>query len=486
MGKKKSIVANFAFQLLYKLLVMLVPFVTAPYISRTLGLEGVGIFSYYNAITLFFVLFANLGMENYGAREIARIGIIDKKHLSEKFCNLLGIKMIIGSISLSVYLIYAIFFVKENQAVALIFSLYIASAMIDINWFYIGIEDFKLIALRNMAVKLIVTALIFIFIKSPNDLNLYTLIMVGGTYLLSQFIGWGFVIKNIKFTRPHLKEMLKMIKPLFVLFVPVLGLQLYRHMDKIMLGILSGTDQVGLYEYTEKIYMLCVSVVAVCGDVGMPRVVSYLAKGNEEASKKLIDQFVDFGICLAIGMTFGLSAISHHFIILFYGEEFSDCGDLLILLASTIVFLCVSIIVRKEYLIPYGKENIFVQASCIGVIINFILNMILIPNYAARGAIIATIITECFVMIYQFIRIGKALPIKKYCLHAIWFLIGGGIMWLVLHFIWGNQEGTWAIVILEVLVGIAVYAVFALAFIYKNYRDDVKMFLNKLRHKNVS
>lgn len=476
---KKSIVENFIFQLIYQLLIMLVPFITAPYLARTLGADNIGIYSYNYAISYCFVLFTKLGIDNYGAREIAKIPLNDTKLLSEKFWTLFSVKMMTGLVSLGVYLLYVMCFVKENKAVSLIFALYIISAIIDVNWFYIGIENFKLISLRNMAVKIAVTVLIFVFVKTKNDLNLYTLIMVGGTYFISQFIGWGLIIKNVKFSVSHIKDVIGCIKPLFVLFIPVLALNIYRQMDKIMLGTMCNTVQVGLYEYAEKIYMICISVVSVCADVGMPRVVTLLSSGRKEKVKRLIDMLIDLGICLSFAMSFGVASISKNFISLFYGKEFADCSTLLLLLSPSIIFLGVSVIVRKDFLIPHGYDKVFVQASCIGAVVNFILNFMLIPHFRAQGAVIATITTELFVMVYQFFRIRKQIPIKKYLLHMSWFLLSGSVMMIFLKLIFSRYPASWLAVMIEIAAGILLYSIFAIAFIAKVYRSEAADILAK-------
>ncbi len=480
--KKKSIVENFLFQLVYQLVVMLVPFITAPYLARTLGAQGVGTYSFCYTISNCFVLLTKLGIDNYGAREIAKIPPNNRKLLSEKFCSLFSIKFIMGIISLTIYLLYVFLLAKTNITISLIFLLHIISAIIDVNWFYMGIENFRYISIRNMAIKILVTILIFTFVKSSDDLKLYTLIMIGGTYFLSQFIGWGGVIKNVTFSIPKKSDVVKCIKPMFILFVPVLALNMYRQMDKIMLGMISGTVQVGLYDYAEKIYMICITVLSVCADVAMPRIASCLSVGQKEKASEFGDAFIDFSICLSVAMAMGILTISDKFISLFYSAEFSDCSGLLKLLAPSVMFLGISIVTRKVHLIPYDLENIFLKASCIGAIINFILNMILIPQIDSYGAVTATVTTELIVMLYQFIKIRKSIPIKKYFCHLLWFLTGGTVMYITLSKIFSDVIISWRNIFLEVFLGVVVYSFFALIFIIKVYNSKLKVMMQKLKN----
>lgn len=481
--KKKSIVENFLFQLIYQLVIMFVPFITAPYLARTLGAQGVGTYSFYYTISNCFVLLTKLGIDNYGAREIAKIPLNDRKLLSEKFCLLFSIKLIMGIISLILYLMYVILFVKTNKIVSLIFSLYIISGIIDVNWFYMGIENFRYISIRNMAIKILVTILIFSFVKSSDDLELYTLIMIGGTYFLSQFIGWGGVIKNITFSMPKRSDVVKCIKPMFILFVPVLALNMYRQMDKIMLGAISGTVQVGLYDYAEKIYMICIAVISVCADVAMPRIASCLSTGQKEKAAEFGDAFIDFSICMSAAMAMGILAISDRFINLFYSAEFSECSELLKLLAPSIMFLGISIVTRKVCLIPYDLENIFLKASCIGAIVNFVLNLILIPHMDSRGAVTATVTTEFVVMLYQFIKIRENIPIKKYIFHFLWFLTGSATMYFIIYKVFSDMVISWKNIFLEILLGAVIYSIFAIIFIFNVYNSKMKTLFQKFKNR---
>lgn len=45
-GKKSSIKVNFIYNIVYQILLIIIPLITSPYISRILGSEGVGTYAY--------------------------------------------------------------------------------------------------------------------------------------------------------------------------------------------------------------------------------------------------------------------------------------------------------------------------------------------------------------------------------------------------------------------------------------------------------
>ena len=67
-----SIKKNLGLQTAYQILSACMPLITAPYVSRILGADGVGIYSYSQSCITYFTMFAVLGTNSYGMREIAR------------------------------------------------------------------------------------------------------------------------------------------------------------------------------------------------------------------------------------------------------------------------------------------------------------------------------------------------------------------------------------------------------------------------------
>ena len=139
-----------------------------------------------------------------------------------------------------------------NDVISWILLLYVVSAALDINWFFWGLEEFKITVTRNTIIKIISVISIFIFVKTRSDLAIYTFIMASST-VLSQLLLFPYLAKRIKWYRPSLNEVLYHVKPNLILFIPIVAISLYKVMDKVMLGKLTSFDEVGFYEYSEKV-----------------------------------------------------------------------------------------------------------------------------------------------------------------------------------------------------------------------------------------
>lgn len=188
MGKTKR---NLIYQTLYQMLTLVLPFVTAPYISRVLGTENTGIYSYTYTTVNYFMLAALLGIETYGTRTISRVRN-DQNALNKAFSSLFYCHICVAGLCLVVYMIYVLCFSGAYRVYALIQALYILAELLNINWFFFGIEEFKITVTRNLVIKLLTIASIFLFVKDKGDLIVYITIMALGTFISQSFV-WIFL-----------------------------------------------------------------------------------------------------------------------------------------------------------------------------------------------------------------------------------------------------------------------------------------------------
>ena len=457
-----SVKKNFIYNFCYQILTMILPLITTPYISRVIGPEGVGIQSYTYSIANYFVLFAMLGINNHGNRSIAMIRD-DKEKLNRTFSSIYSMQFIMSTIMILLYSLYIMFIAKENKIIFLIQAIYIISALLDINWFFFGIEQFKLTVIRNAIIKLFSVLSIFIFVKNSSDLYLYSLILSLGT-LIGQFVLWKYLKRYISFVKVSKKEILKQVKPILTLFVPVIAISIYKIMDKIMLGSMNSMIQVGYYENSEKIINIPLGVITALGTVMLPKMSNLYATGNEEQGNKYIGLSLEFVMFISVGAMFGLIGVSPVFIPIFLGEKFIDCVNIVSIMAVTILFLAWANVIRTQYLIPKKKDKIYIVSTIIGAVVNLLINFLLIREYGAIGAGVGTIFAEASVCIYQSIMIKKELNISLYLRKVLLYIVPGAIMCIVIRIL-GNELGQSILTgIIQIVVGGTLYIVLSLIY----------------------
>ncbi|WP_172135678.1 flippase [Adlercreutzia sp. ZJ473] len=478
-----SVKKNFLYQASYQILLIITPLVTTPYLSRTLGAEGVGMFSYTHAITNYFVMFATLGMANYGVRAIALCGGSREKR-SRVFCSAYLCQLGVGVVVLLAYVSYATTAPQGGTFLAVIWGLWVISALMDVSWLLFGVEEFKVPTIRSTVTKLLSLVVIFSFVKSQNDLWIYVL-AISGSFFLNQVLIWPFVRRYIDFVKPACCEIIAHLLPNLRLFVPVVAISLYTSLDKILLGAIAGAEQTGYFEYSEKLSKIPMALITAITTVMLPRMSSSVAAGNKQEALSQLENSLWAMLVLAFAFCFGIIAVAPEFAPVFLGDDFAACDDMMAFLAVIIPFVSVSNVLGKQYLLPTLRDTKYTVSLCIGAAVNVAVNLSLIPSLGAMGAVIATVAAELSVMTIQMFIVRNELPLMRYVFNSLPFLVMGMIMAVAVRFsaelfnsIWGHSvQG----LVLEVLVGVVVYAVLSVAYCFVTKEKHFKAIVGSRR-----
>lgn len=447
-----SIKKNFIYNSLYQILIMFIPLITTPYISRVLGANGIGTYSYAYSIASYFVLFIMLGINNYGNRTIARIRD-DNDELSKSFWSIYAMQFFLGIIVNIFYVLY-VFKISNDIYVSLSMFFYVLSATFDINWLFFGLEKFKMTVIRNTVIKIVTTICIFLFVKTSNDIIIYCLIMTIGM-LFSQIVLWPYVLKNIKLYRPNFCDVKKHIKPNLVLFITVIAVSLFNIMDKIMLGLMTSKIEVGFYDSSQKIIAIPTALITSLGTVMLPRM-SNMVEKDEKQSNKLIYISIIFAMFLSTSMCFGIMGVSREFVPVFYGKGYEKCIILFLILLPTCLFLAFANVIRTQYLLPHQMDRAYVVSAILGATVNVIGNLIMIPKYGSIGASISTLLAEAVVCFYQSNSVKKYQPILFYITKSIPFLVSGITMFICLFIVSLDFSNVISLAI-KIIMGACIY-----------------------------
>lgn len=475
-----SVKKNFSYQMIYEVLILILPFVTSPYIARVIGAEGLGTYSYTYTIANYFVLFSMLGIKNYGNRIVAK-NRDDSEKLNAIFSSVLILHIIVSLIFSAAYFVYA-FFLANNRTLAVIQALYVISGLFDISWFYFGIEKFKLTVTRSTVIKIVNVICIFLFVKEKSDLWKYTLIMAAGM-LLGQITLWIPLKRYVKIIKPQASQVLSHLKPMLILFIPVIAFSMYRYMDKIMLGVLSTKSQLGFYENADKLMNLPLTIIVSFGTVMLPKMSNLAAKDNKQLANHYIRISMKYVMCLAFGLSFGLAAVSEIFAPVFWGEEFITTGNLSMALAICIPFISFANVIRTQYLIPNSKDKDYLISVVAGAVINLIINALLIPNCGAMGAVIGTVATEIVVCLVQSYSVRKNLPLLSYIKSFAIFILFGAFMFIIVYLIGVYCGVHISTIIFQVLTGIIIYGLCVLIYFAKTKDEQLAKIVRRFKRK---
>lgn len=459
--KLKSVKLNFIYLSLYKMLELLLPLVTSPLLSRRLGAEALGIYSYTYSIVSLFVVIAELGFYRYGLREIAKVRD-NQKQLNQTYSNIFFTHIINALVILSLFIFSVFcFYQTSDKKFLLIQGILIFNNLIDNSFLYIGLENIKPIAIRDGMTKLIAFALIILLIKSPDDLMVYiTLMALSAT--ISKLISLLYSRKFVTFIKPEIKVCMTIYRPMLLLMIPALASVIYQSMDKIMIGWYYNETYVGYYDCASKA-LIPRNIITALGTVLCPSIANLHASNQKEIAKQKITYSFTVSMIMALSFMFGISAIAQDFAPWFWGKSFATCSPMLIGLSISIPIWTIGEVIRNQFLLPTGRDKEYTWVFVAGVITNAIVNSILIPQYGAMGAIIATTVAEIEMSLIQLYLVRKDLPLVKQLLTLWPYLLAGMFMLLTVQLVHAMFINFYTVkILLEILSGFLSFVIFTL------------------------
>lgn len=475
---------NFIYQFIYQFIILVVPMIVSPYLTRTLGGTSLGVYTYTYSIAYYFVVFAMLGINKHGQRIISqrRNDIIE---LRKTFWSLYSAHFVTSVIALIAYVLYVFIICQSDIKVAFVQTIYVASAIFDLTWLFYGLEKFKMVAIRNAVIKLLSTACIFLFVRQSSDIVIYTLIMTLST-ISGHLIMIPRVLREIppiKFDKAHVVEH---FKPLLILFVAAVAVSLYTVFDKTLLGLMLSKESVAYYDYSDKIINIPKTFIAIISTVLFPKACQYAAVKDFKGMKENMGVSVTVTSLIGFASAFGLLAVADQLALLYYGEEFAVCGEIISLMCPLILIIGIGETVRSQYIYPLKMDMSMVKILTLNAVVNLIVSASLIPFLGISGAVIGTIAAEMMGLIIEIFLVRKYLSIRWLILECLPFAIIGAVMYVAVKMVGAVTGEGWLSLGIQVLVGGVVYCSATLVYMYFFKRDLLNRGINEIikKYKN--
>lgn len=450
-----KVIKNYLYNVVYQILLLLVPLITVPYISRVLGPDLVGINSYTNSWMTFFLLVGQMGIALYGNREVAyhRENPIER---SQIFWGIELLQVMTIMSALITYLIAVFLFSTTFKEYFLLQSLWIIAAGVDVSWYFMGMENFQRIVFRNMLVKLTSVVLIFFLIKGHDDLGKY-IALLGLSNLIGNLTLWPYLRDEIKWVPIRTWHPFKHFYPALLLFIPTITTQVYQVVNRLMLGRMSTQNQLGQFQNADQIIKVVLAIATASGQVMLPHIANKFSKGDIKGIRESLYNSFDFITAIVVPMMFGVMAIAEPFAPWFLGSEFNNAGRLMMIEAPIILFIGWSNVTGTQYLMPISRTKEYTISVTIGAVVNVITNFLFIAKWGANGAALATSISEFSVTAVQLMYIKSTIR-RRQLFSTFWkYLLSGLFMFFIVNRLANIIKMNIGNLVLEVVLGIIVY-----------------------------
>lgn len=392
-----SLIENSAFNLSYRGFNVLYPLITTAYISHIFLAEGVGQIAFAINIVTYFTLAASLGIPNYAVKVLARVRN-NSGLLNRRFSELAAFILVSSVLAALLYagtvmLVFRGDELKLNMAIALVMM--VVSNIFYYDWLFESVEDFRYLAYRSITIKVVALVLMFLTVKTRDDILIYCYIFAGITvannlWNLASFRRYAHYVSEELDIRQHLG-------PVFTLFAAAFATEVYTLLDSTMLGVMCPPEYLGYYSNASRVVRASFGLVFAAIAVFNPRLNYLYHSDSQEAYKKTFQRFYNVGMYIAIPAAAALFMLAPLVMTLMFGDSFTPGILTLRMLSCLIIVFTLASVFGHIGLIIYGKEKVILVAAVTGAVLNFTMNRMLIPLYMHQGAAVASLISECVV-----------------------------------------------------------------------------------------
>ncbi len=479
-----SIKKNFFWSTLLTVAGYLFPLVTFPYVTRVLGVEGLGQYQFAYSTVEYFSIIAMLGMGTVGIREIAKVKG-NRREMSKVFSSLICLNLLttlVAILALFVLTLVIPSFIAHNKMLYIGLARILCGTLL-IEWFFKGLEDFRFITIRAIAVRFIFVLAVFVFVRDENDYIIYFL-------LTSLTVAVNAVI-NILYSRKYVDFSFKGIsirsftKPVIILGIYQILTAMYTSFNVIYLGAQCGDIEVGYYSTATKLYILIMSVFTSFTGVMLPRMSSYVANGKDVEFKTMTSKSLDFLLLFTMPLIVISEVFAPQIIRLIAGAGYEGAIIPMRMVMPLMLIIGYEQIIIIQMLMPLSKDNAILTNSIVGAIVGIILNLTLVHIFASKGSAIVWIGSElavmisaqCFVTKYT----GYIFPYKKIISSVICYMP----LFLFCFFL-SKTSTNWIVAMIVGIVVVALCSFFIELYILKNelLRGNFHMIKSRFFEKN--
>lgn len=404
-----NIKINALTNMLVRILNIVFPIITGPYISRILSKEGYGNFNVANTFLNIFIPFATLGIYNYGIREISKVkDNIDK--INKTFSELFFISLISTIVTTLIYYIYITFFIDLGNLKTLyyIMGIQIFAQLFYIEWVNEAFENYKFILYKTLIIRVIMLISIFTFVKKSDDIIPYTIIMTLVT-LINFLISFIWIKRKVSIVRVKLSNLRVLFKPLFAVLLIANANMLYTYLDQLYISNFKIVENVTYYVLGYNLVTIIARVVSGAVSVSVPRLGYYLGANKHKEYQDLVNTSSRVFFFFLVPMCIGLFVIGTPITLLYAGEKYYLAGICTMLFAIRTIGWGMEIIFGTQVILVNGYEQKLTILYFTGGGVNLILNTILYFNNikAPEYYIITTMISEVVLLTLEYLFIKK-------------------------------------------------------------------------------
>ena len=398
--QETSIKRNFVYKSILTVSGYLVAFIIFPYVSRILGVANVGLVNFVDNTVQYFLLFASMGINVLGVREIARVKD-NPEERNKVFSNLIGVNLLFTLLTLTAYFFIVSFSPQLSQYKELFYtgSAKILFSAFLIEWFYTGLEDFRYITLRSVAVKLLYVLTIVLFVRGPEDYKMYFYLTVAMT-VVNALIN---ILHARGYVRLGFREMFnfRYIRQNITLGIYSVMTSMYVTFNVMYLGLVTDNVQVGYYTTAYKLYTVVLGFFTAFTSVMLPRMSALVSGEQTERFNRLVSKSFSAMSMFSMPLIMCSLVMAPQIVSVLAGPGYEGAVIPMRIIMPAVLFVGIAQVLALQILMPLQKEKILLTASVVGAAVAVTVNMLSVKALQGVGSAVVLLCSEFVVtMVY--------------------------------------------------------------------------------------
>lgn len=373
------------------------------YIARSLGVVNFGTLNYAISLTILFQGTATLGLSEILTRELL--------HFRNQRGKILGTSLFLRLLAAIIFIL-VINLIAWSETHEVRFVLFIISLSLFFRSFEILTFYFqsKVNSQKVAEVQILCTLLVSL-IKVYLVHQGYGIVSFAWVYSFEWFIiSIGLVIAYFK----HASEdkwfiektwAKKLIGNSWTLMLSAAAVNIYMRIDQVMIREMISDKENGYFSAALRLTEFWYVIPMILCSTLFPAILNARRIDRKLYEKRMLalNAFL-FWVSITIAIT--ISSISSDLVVLLYNEDYSPSSSILAIQIWSLSFSFFGVS-GSYWLMAENLQHFSLIRTLLGLAVNLLLNFVLIPDYGAVGAAIATLVTQAFAASFSLLLLRK-------------------------------------------------------------------------------
>lgn len=399
-SKYNTVIKNFGYLSILNGLNIVLPLLVIPYLTNVIGAAHYGVYAYILVLVQNINVITQYGFQFSATKKISQ-NRGDRGFLEQYVSNVLCARLLIATLCVALVLLLSHWALDTDDR---FFMFITALGMVygDVfipTWLFQGLERMKYVTIVNASSKILFTVLIFFVVIRPDD-YLYILLLNSIGFLLAAILSMLLVRLQfrLQLKKPCWSSVRAELKDGVALFLSMIGIDLYRNINVVVLNFFVSDAAVGVYALAEKVIKAAQSFITPISQALFPHVSLKLKREGMKTSMSLLLR----ASLLLLVLTVSAAVVIYFcgdYLIALIGKDFGGVKSLMNWMYPVLVFGCLNFLLGFVGLVNLGQQKYFFYAVFLSGTISLLLLFLFARFWGVQVAAMTMSLSEVLLFV---------------------------------------------------------------------------------------